>query len=58
MPGRPVRGRPGILLVPVMMFPRGRLDTSMELTTDAVLGIGACVVVIIVLVLSYRARTG
>ena len=34
------------------------MDTSMELTTDAVLGIGACVVVLIVLVLSYRGRTG
>jgi hypothetical protein len=30
----------------------------MELTTDAILGIGACVVVLIALVLSYRGRTG
>ena len=30
----------------------------MELTTDAVLGIGACVVVLILLILSYQGRTG
>jgi hypothetical protein len=30
----------------------------MELTSDAVLGIGACVVVVILLVLSYRGRSG
>jgi hypothetical protein len=30
----------------------------MELTTDAILGIGACVVVLILLVSSYRGRTG
>jgi hypothetical protein len=30
----------------------------MELTSDALLGIGACVVVLVLLVLSYQGRTG
>jgi hypothetical protein len=30
----------------------------MELTSDAILGIGACLAVLVVLVMSYRGRTG
>jgi hypothetical protein len=30
----------------------------MELTSDALLGIGACLVVLVLLVLSYQGRTG
>jgi hypothetical protein len=30
----------------------------MELTSDAIFGIGACLVVLVLLVLSYQGRTG